>query len=128
MNQAISNTFVSQLQQMRSEVLDQLRIQRGGEVSRADAAAQARETASDDWARAETERDLAFALDERGTAELVAIDKALQRVADGSYGLCLECGVGIASARLHANPTAMRCIACQEKMEQAPGGATAPGL
>ncbi|MBQ0918702.1 TraR/DksA family transcriptional regulator [Hydrogenophaga aromaticivorans] len=119
MSQNISDTYASQLQQMRTEVLAQLRAQRGGRVGRAESAAEARESASDDRATAETERDLAFALEERESAELVAIDDALKRIADGSYGLCIDCGVAIAAARLHANPTALRCVACQEKAEQA---------
>jgi DnaK suppressor protein len=119
MSQNISDTYASQLQQMRTEVLAQLRAQRGGKVGRAESAAEARESASDDRATAETERDLAFALEERESAELVAIDDALKRIADGSYGLCIDCGVAIAAARLHANPTALRCVACQEKAEQA---------
>ena len=122
MSTPISSTFATQLTQMRTEVLDRLRAQRGGVLSRADASAQARDTESDDWAKAGTERDLAYALEERESAELIAIDAALQRVADGSYGLCVDCGTPIATARLHANPTAMRCVACQARAEQ-PGGA-----
>ncbi|MDP3833657.1 MAG: TraR/DksA C4-type zinc finger protein [Hydrogenophaga sp.] len=122
MSTPISSTFATQLTQMRTEVLDRLRTQRGGVLSRADASAQARDTESDDWAKADTERDLAYALEERESAELIAIDAALQRVADGSYGLCVDCGTPIATARLHANPTAMRCVACQARAEQ-PGGA-----
>jgi DnaK suppressor protein len=103
-------------------VLAQLRGQRGGAISRAQAAVEAREQQSDDWAKADAERDLSIALEERESAELVAIDQALKRVADGSFGLCLDCGVEIGTARLHANPTAMRCVACQEKREKAQGG------
>ena len=80
-----------------------------------------------DWAQADAERDLAFALEERESAELVAIDAALKRIADGSYGLCVDCGASIATARLHANPTAMRCVGCQEKLERARGGTQVPG-
>lgn len=122
MSQPISDSFAQQLQQMRADTLAQLRAQRGGAVGRAEAAAHLRSTESDDWAQAGSERDLAFALDERESAELVAIEAALQRIADGSYGLCLDCGVAIATARLHANPTAMRCVDCQSKQEQAQGG------
>lgn len=122
MSQPISDTFAQQLLQMRTDVLAQLRGQRGGAVSRAEAAAQAREQQSDDWAKADAERDLSIALEERESAELVAIDEALKRVADGSFGLCVDCGVEIGTARLHANPTAMRCVACQEKREKAQGG------
>ncbi len=122
MSQGISDTFGQQLQQMRSELLAQQRSQRGGPLGRAEAAADARETESDDSAKADSERDMSIALEERGSAELIAIDEALKRVADGSYGLCLDCGVNIPTARLHASPTAQRCVVCQEKTEQAQHG------
>ncbi|MGM9428640.1 TraR/DksA family transcriptional regulator [Hydrogenophaga sp. MI9] len=125
MNTPISDTYGRQLREMRADVLAQLRAQRGGKIGRAEAAANARETESDDWAQADAERDLAFALEERESAELVAIDEALQRVADGSYGLCVDCGDAIAAARLHANPVALRCLGCQDKAEHA-SGATRP--
>lgn len=128
MNAPISDTFDQQLRQMRSDVLAQLRAQRGGEIGRAEAAAEAREHQSDDWAQADAERDLAFALEERESAELIAIDAALRRIADGSYGLCDDCGARIATARLHASPTALRCVGCQEKTEKARGGAHTPSL
>ena len=126
MSQNISDTYAAQLQKMRTDLIAQLRAQRGGKIGRAEAAAEAREHQGDDWAQADAERDLAFALEERESAELVAIDEALQRIADGSYGLCLDCGVGIATARLHASPTALRCVACQEKVEKAQGHAPTP--
>lgn len=122
MSQTISDSFGTQLQNMRDATLAQLRAQRGGTVGRAEAAAQMRDTQSDDWAQADAERDLAFALDERESAELLAIDAALQRIADGSYGLCQDCGVDVATARLHANPTALRCVDCQSQLERAQGG------
>jgi DnaK suppressor protein len=127
MNTPISDTFTQQLQQMRSELLAQLREQRGGKVGRAESAAEAREQQSDDWAQADAERDLSVALEERESAELVAIDDALKRVADGSFGLCIDCGVSIPTARLHASPTALRCVNCQEKMESSSGEAPPAG-
>ncbi len=119
MSQGISDTFEKQLHQLRSDLVAQVRAQRGGKLGRAEAAAEARENESDDWAQADAERDLSIALEERGSAELMAIDEALKRVSDGSYGLCIDCGINIPTARLHANPTALRCIACQEKTELA---------
>ena len=126
MNTPVSDTFRQQLQAMRSDVIAQLRAQRGGKIGRAEAAANARESESDDWAQADAERDLAFALEERESAELVAIDAALKRIADGSYGLCIDCGASIATARLHAAPTALRCVDCQAKTERAQGGIPTP--
>jgi DnaK suppressor protein len=64
---------------------------------------------------------------ERESAELIAIDEALKRVADGSFGLCVDCGVGIPAARLHANPTALRCMDCQGTLERASGNAMPAG-
>jgi DnaK suppressor protein len=45
------------------------------------------------------------------------IDEALLRVADGTYGLCEDCGREISERRLKAVPFARRCIECQEKSE-----------
>lgn len=122
-SQHISETFAHQLQAMRTATLAQLREQRGGPIGRADAAAEQRASESDDWAQADAERDLAIALAERESAELLAIDAALQRIADGSYGLCEDCGTAITTARLHANPTALRCVDCQSRLEHVQGGA-----
>lgn len=127
MNPSDSTTFATQLQQLRTDVLAQLRTQRGGPIGRAEAAAEAREHESDDWAQADAERDLSIALEERESAELVSIDAALARVADGSYGLCVDCGASITAARLHATPTAMRCVGCQDSYERRQGGGHTPG-
>ena len=45
------------------------------------------------------------------------VELALERVEDGSYGECEECGEAIASGRLDANPTARLCIGCAEALE-----------
>ena len=49
--------------------------------------------------------------------ELVAVRAALQRLEEGSYGECTDCGVDIGLQRLQAYPAALRCIACQTKAE-----------
>jgi DnaK suppressor protein len=46
---------------------------------------------------------------------LQAIEEALNRLEDGSYGICRECGEPIAEARLTAIPWTRKCIACKEK-------------
>lgn len=121
MSENISDTFDRQLRQMRTDLIAQIRTQRGGKIGRAEAAPDRHDTQSGDWSQVDGERDLAQAMDERETAELEAIDAALKRIASGEYGQCLSCGVDIPTARLHANPTAMRCVACQEKAERQTG-------
>lgn len=120
--------FAAQLQAMRASLLEQLRQQRGGEISRADAAAEARSIAQGDWAQTDAERDLAVALEERELAELNQIAAALARITDGSYGECTACGADVGVARLQANPVAERCIACQTKLEQAQGQPHTPSM
>ncbi len=107
-----------QLLDMRASLLAQISAQRGGTLSRADAAADHFGQPEDSRAQVVTERELEFALGERETAELAAIAAALGRIEAGSYGQCTDCGATIAAPRLHASPEAQRCIACQEKAEQ----------
>ena len=45
------------------------------------------------------------------------IRHALERIEDGSYGLCESCGQSIPAARLEAKPSVSLCLSCQEKHE-----------
>lgn len=46
------------------------------------------------------------------------IEAALQRVRNGEYGVCIDCGDDVGFGRLQAYPTAKRCIVCQEQREK----------
>lgn len=46
---------------------------------------------------------------------LRAIDSALARIENGTYGICTMCGDEISQARLQAVPWTSLCIACKEK-------------
>ncbi|WP_241992552.1 TraR/DksA family transcriptional regulator [Cryobacterium lactosi] len=62
-------------------------------------------TLSDEWSlRAGVHAEL--------TASLAAIDAALVRIDDGSYGICLRRGEPIGRERLEARPAAELCIDC----------------
>jgi len=61
------------------------------------------------------ERQHLVALMEQARDRLAAIDAALQRVADGTYGWCEICGRPIAPERLAARPTATRCVGCASR-------------
>ncbi|WP_427892889.1 TraR/DksA family transcriptional regulator [Kribbella sp. GL6] len=58
------------------------------------------------------ERSQVAALVEQAQRQLTEIDAALDRVADGTYGVCERCGRPIAPARLEARPTARTCFDC----------------
>lgn len=102
----------------RSGLLAQLATLRGGAPSRAEASEAHFAHREDSQAQTATERDLEFALDDHESTELRRVNAALQRLANGSYGLCADCGVAIAPARLQAAPEAERCVPCQEALER----------
>ena len=110
--------FKAALLLQRGTLQGQLNTLRGGEVGRAQASTEHFATRDDTPAAANSARDLEFALDAHDTAEIAAINAALQRISDGSYGECMDCGTPIAEARLNAAPEAARCIQCQEKLEK----------
>ena len=49
--------------------------------------------------------------------DMAQVDRALDRLASGSYGLCDDCGQPIPPKRLEARPTATLCVSCQAKRE-----------
>lgn len=61
---------------------------------------------------------------DQAAIELEQVRAALQRVAEGTYGLCTDCGEIIDERRLEALPASAHCVACQELREQgrAPAG------
>jgi len=70
-----------------------------------------------DEAEAERAADVRLAEIEIDRARLEAVEQALARLATGQYGICEDCGAEIPRARLLAQPTAIRCKACQTAAE-----------
>jgi RNA polymerase-binding transcription factor len=60
---------------------------------------------------------------ERDFVELRDIAAALERIAVGGYGQCVDCGGDIPLARLHVQPSAARCVGCQTAYEKQQGAA-----
>ncbi len=56
------------------------------------------------------ERGKDLALNEHANRELAEIELALEKIYDGTYGICEECGMEISFERLEAHPTALRCL------------------
>ncbi|MBF0489720.1 MAG: TraR/DksA family transcriptional regulator [Candidatus Omnitrophica bacterium] len=48
---------------------------------------------------------------------LTSVNQAMDRIKDGSFGICFECKKPIASTRLKAIPYTVTCLKCQEKIE-----------
>jgi len=63
----------------------------------------------------EREKDLAL---ESNIQDLLGkVNTALEKIEDGSYGLCDSCGIEINANRLEALPWASLCLNCQDRLE-----------
>ena len=71
-----------------------------------------------DEAAASLLRDISEAEVLRDIGEVRDIVAAEQRVVDGRYGLCIDCGEPVAYERLKAYPSAKRCMPCQQHREK----------
>jgi DnaK suppressor protein len=117
------------LEERRREIHEKLRAIREEIPSYQDEVRDTEEQSVTDFAQ-----EMDFALMEMKAQTLIRIDEALQRVDQGTYGTCDDCGQEIAEARLKAVPFALMCLECQEREEtlaaeeraQAPSRTLAP--
>jgi len=71
-----------------------------------------------DLASSEYLQSFTFRLRGREKMFLEKITKALDRIGDGSFGTCDECGEEISIKRLEARPETTLCIRCKEDQER----------
>jgi RNA polymerase-binding protein DksA len=64
------------------------------------------------------DREMDYTLEDNSENVLIAIDAALGRLDEGTYGVCQRCGRQIAPERLEARPWASLCIDCQREVER----------
>ena len=64
------------------------------------------------------DREIDYTLEENEERVIAAIDAALARIEDGTFGNCLGCGRQIAAERLEAVPWTTQCIDCKRKEER----------
>lgn len=70
-----------------------------------------------DRAALESDRNFLLRMRDRERKLLGKIDEAFERIGDGSYGRCEECGGEIGIERLKARPVTTLCIACKSAQE-----------
>jgi DnaK suppressor protein len=115
LTQSIENTgkFEQKLLQLQADLRDAM----------LSAVEQGREAGSDDTrdiadqAVASYQKELLFSQSTNGHAQLTLVAAALDRIAEGTFGECLNCGKTIGFKRLEALPWTPFCIDCQEKIE-----------
>jgi DnaK suppressor protein len=70
-----------------------------------------------DRATAESDRAFTLRLRDRERKLIRKIQEAQERIEDGTYGICEECGEDISVARLKARPVTTLCIKCKARQE-----------
>lgn len=63
-------------------------------------------------------KEFLFSVSNNDRQLLQMVETALQRIREGSFGECVNCGNEINPKRLEAVPWTRYCIECQEKLEQ----------
>ena len=71
-----------------------------------------------DEIQASEDRELGFATRTLLVERVNRIADALDRLTEGEYGICIECGEAIAPARLRALPEVQTCVRCQDRLER----------
>ena len=115
----------AELTEIRKELDEQARELRG-EITEAESAWAALqrdsgEGSGDDQADAGTktfEREHEMSLAANSRDLLSQVERALQRLDNGSYGICENCGNPIGKARLQAFPRATLCVTCKQREER----------
>jgi DnaK suppressor protein len=105
------NTYKNALLRKRSEILEAggakpLQVSMNNNTRQGDMA---------DQASGNNEVHIQLKLKQTDAKILQAIEEALGRLENGTYGVCRDCGETVAHARLSAIPWTRVCIACKEK-------------
>ncbi|MDY0064781.1 MAG: TraR/DksA family transcriptional regulator [Steroidobacteraceae bacterium] len=120
--------FETQLRERADQLRSEIRstLERSSDETHVRIAERARDIEDDSFSNLIV--DLNFAEIERDAEELRRIDEALLRLRSGAYGDCINCRQPISLARLEAEPTAARCIVCQEHYEKTHASGVTPSL
>lgn len=71
-----------------------------------------------DGAQESERREIGFATRDLLVERALRLKAALDRLREGDYGLCVECGERIPAARLRALPEVQTCVRCQDRIER----------
>lgn len=114
MNKAQLSKFQELLEQKREEIL-----KRAEQTLSEDMSLDVDDLADEmDLASSEYLQSFTFRLRGREKVFLDKIQKALDRIKDGTFGICEECEEEISTKRLEARPETTLCIRCKEDQER----------
>lgn len=115
MDQDTLNTLREQLEEDRQQQLEQLEEYGADPYGESVKNLGGDEEGFADSGQVTEQRSEALAHIEQARTRLNQIDEALERMDEGTYGECVECGEQINPARLEARPLSIRCVDCASK-------------
>ncbi len=120
--------FKARLGERANQLRDEIRqtLERSNDETHVRIAETARDAGDDSFS--DLIVDLNLSDIDRDAQELRRIDGALLRIKEGSFGNCIDCGQDIPFARLEAEPTAARCVNCQELYEKTHASPSTPTM
>src|SRR6476659_10466280 len=110
--------FLKQASDMLEEMKRQLMKEMQGRVKEETEGVKDEGRDTYDLASDERDREINFILNDREREKLLAIDEALQRIKEKSYGICESCEGEIQLGRLKVLPFTRLCVKCQEETEK----------
>jgi DnaK suppressor protein len=120
-NSELDEKFVVQqkerLQDLKEELL---RVRRGMEEDERQRSEEERDTQLDsgDMSQEMFTREMDATIGEQVERRLKDVDRALQKIEEGTYGLCDDTGEPIPKGRLEAAPEAIRTVEAQQRYER----------
>ncbi len=107
--------FEEILKEMRRELLEEIKekIKSESDIKTKGDVGDIYDLASD-----ERDRELNIIISDRDMEKIEEIDEALERIKDGTYGICGDCEAKIPNERLMIMPFAQLCVHCKSKMEK----------
>jgi len=110
--------FLKQAAEMLEETKKQLLREMHGRVKEETEGQKDEGRDTYDLASDERDREINFILNDREREKLLAIDEALQRIKEKTYGICESCEGEIQLGRLKVLPFTRLCVKCQEENEK----------
>jgi DnaK suppressor protein len=121
-NGALDQEFVESQKQRLIDLRDELTRLRDGleedEVELEGGGDDFNETDSGDMSQSIFDREMDASVGEGIERRLGEVDRALQKIEDGTYGICEDTGEEIPRGRLEAVPEAVRTVAAQQRFER----------
>ena len=122
-NIAVGKLTAAELQEFEAALLERRRLLMGDfkaleeAETRDTSALSSLSTHLADMGTDSAESDVSLGRRASASSEIQDIDDALERIKDGTFGLCESCEKSILKARLEAIPYARLCLACKQEEE-----------